>query len=136
MVLEEGLDISRLPKTLKDDFNQLDKLEGQYRVTSIHLHMVIDLVIDLEDSKSSNGPRCGFCNVKEEAEKMKMIVEHYKPMTKFSKVEVGFIVMMITNMVMIIIMIIILRWGRRCTRRGSDGLKAWRPLAGQMSHTW
>ena len=128
MVLEEGLDISRLPKTLKDDFDQLDKLEGQYMVTSIHME-----VIDLEDSKPSNGPRCGFCNVKEEAEKMKMIVEHYKPMTKFSKVEVGFIVMMITIK---IIMMIILRWGRRFTRRGSDGLKAWRPLAGQMSHTW
>ena len=128
MVLEEGLDISRLPKTLKDDFDQLDKLEGQYQVTSIHME-----VIDLEDSKPSNGPRCGFCNVKEEAEKMKMIVEHYKPMTKFSKVEVGFIVMMITIMMM---MMIILRWGRRCTRRGSDGLSAWRPLAEQMSHTW
>ena len=125
MVLEEGLDISRLPKTLKDDFDHLDKLEGQYRVTSIHME-----VIDLEDSKPSNGPQCGFCNVKEEAEKMKMIVEHYKPMTKFSKVEVGFIV------IIIMIMIIILRWGRRCTRRGSDGLSAWRPLAGQMSHTW
>ena len=81
MVLEEGLDMSRLPETLKEDFDQLDRLEGQYRVTSILME-----VIDLEDLSPRKGPPCSFCNVKEEAEKMKMIVEHYKPMTTLSKV--------------------------------------------------
>ena len=81
MVLEERLDMSRLPETLKEDFDQLDQLEGQYRVTSILME-----VIDLEDLSPRKGPPCSFCNVKEEAEKMKMIVEHYKPMTTLSKV--------------------------------------------------
>ena len=81
VVLEERLDMSRLPETLKEDFDQLDQLEGQYRVTSILME-----VIDLEDLSARKGPPCSFCNVKEEAEKMKMIVEHYKPMTTLSKV--------------------------------------------------
>ena len=81
MVFEEGLDISSLPEALKEDFEKLDQLEGQYRVTSILMK-----VIDLEDLSARKGPPCSFCNVKEEAEKMKMIVEHYKPMTTLSKV--------------------------------------------------
>ena len=73
--------MSRLPETLKEDFDQLDRLEGQYRVTSILME-----VIDMEDLSPRKGPPCSFCNVKEEAEKMKMIVEHYKPMTTLSTV--------------------------------------------------
>ena len=84
MVLEEGLDTSELPETLKEDFDQLNRLEGQYRVTSILME-----AIDLEDKSPRKGPQCGFCNVKEEAEKMKPVVKHYKPMTTLSKVEVG-----------------------------------------------
>ena len=81
MVLEEGLDTSELPETLKADFDQLNRLEGQYRVTSILME-----AIDLEDKSPRKGPQCGFCNVKEEAEKMKPVVKHYKPMTTLSKV--------------------------------------------------
>ena len=35
MVFEEGLDKSGLPETLKEDFEKLDQLEGQYRLTSV-----------------------------------------------------------------------------------------------------
>ena len=80
-MLEEGLDTSGLPETLKEDFNQLNRLEGQYRVTSILME-----VVDLEDISPRKGSPCGFCNVKEEAEKMKPVVKHYKPMTTLSKV--------------------------------------------------
>ena len=61
MVLEEGLDISSLPDTLKEDFEQLNQLEGQYRVEAV------DLI-------TRKGPTCGFCNVKEETEKKKTFV--------------------------------------------------------------
>ena len=73
--------MSRLPETLKEDFERLDRLEGQYRVTSILME-----VVNLDDLSPRKGPPCGFCNVKEEAEKMKTIVEQYKPMTTLSKV--------------------------------------------------
>ena len=81
MVLEEGLDISRLPKTLKDDFDQLDKLEGQYRVTNFLME-----VADLGDLSPRIGRPCGLCNVKEKAERMKKIVKDCKTMTTLSKV--------------------------------------------------
>ena len=81
MVLEEGLDISSLPDTLKEDFEKLDRLESQYLVTSFHME-----VGDLEVSGPGNGPPCTFCNVKEEAEKINTIVVHHKPMMTFSKV--------------------------------------------------
>ena len=80
MVLEEGLDISSLPKTLKEDFNQLDRLEGEYRVTS----MLVD-VVDLVELSSRKGPPCSFCNVKALAEMMKRAVWH-DPMITVSKV--------------------------------------------------
>ena len=57
MVIEEGLDISGLPETLKKDFDHLDRLEGEYRVTSILME-----VIDSEDLSPRKGPPCGFCN--------------------------------------------------------------------------
>ena len=75
MVFEEGLDKSGLPETLKEDFEKLDQLEGQYKVTSIRLE-----VVDMK------GPLCSFCYVKDEAEEMKKMVEQYKPMTTLSKV--------------------------------------------------
>ena len=74
MVLEEGLDMSCLPHTLKEDFDQLDRLEGQYRVTSF-------LTEDLEDYSP-----CRFCNVKEYVKEWTKRVEDYKPMLTFSKV--------------------------------------------------
>ena len=77
MVLEEGLDISSLPDTLKEDFDQLDRLEGQYRVTSC-----ITEDVDLEDLSQP----CGFCNAKGETERIMKIMEDYKPMITVSKV--------------------------------------------------
>ena len=74
MVLEEGLDVSCLPETLKEDFDQLIRLEGQYRVTNF-------LSEDLEDYSP-----CGFCSVKENAKKWAKMVEDYKPIITFSKV--------------------------------------------------
>ena len=78
MVLEEGLDISSLPDTLKEDFDQLDRLEGQYRGT--------DMITDLEDLSPGKGPPCGFCNLKEEAERKRKLVDTNKPKTTMSKV--------------------------------------------------
>ena len=69
VVLEEGLDISSLPDTLKEGFKQLNRLEGQYRVTSVLIEDVY-----LEDLRTRIGPTCGFCNVKEETEKKKTFV--------------------------------------------------------------
>ena len=80
MVFEEGLDISSLPETLKEDFNQLDRLEGEYRVTS----MLVD-VTDLDDLSPRKGPPCGFCNEKEVAKMVKKFVWH-ELVTTVSKV--------------------------------------------------
>ena len=73
-----------LPDTLKEGFKQLNRLQGQYRVTSVLIEDV-----DLEDLRTRIGPTCGFCNVKEETEKMKTFVEEYKPTTTIRKVKVG-----------------------------------------------
>ena len=81
MVLEEGLDISSLPDTLKEDFDQLDRLEGQYRGTSC-----ITEDVDLEDLSPGRAPPCGFCNAKAETERIMKIMEDYKPMATLSKV--------------------------------------------------
>ena len=80
MVLEEGLDISSLPDTLKEDFDQLDRLEGQYRVTN--------MITDLEDLSPGKGPPCGFCTHKEEAARKwkKKLVEKYKLKITMAKV--------------------------------------------------
>ena len=73
--------MSSLPDTLKEDFDQLDRLQGQFRVTSILADVVHS--VDLNSRKS---PPCGFCNVKEKAEKMKTSMDYYKWTTTFSKV--------------------------------------------------
>ena len=78
VVLEEGLDMSGLPQTLKEDFEKLDRLEGQFRVTSI-----LTEVVNLEALSSS----CDCIDVKEVTESMKKsFVEKFKPMTTLSKV--------------------------------------------------
>ena len=81
VVLEEGLDISSLPETMKEDFEKLNRFEGQYRVTSFLMEEV-----DLGASIPRRGPLCSYCNVKNEAKNQKTILEYYKPMTTFSKV--------------------------------------------------
>ena len=81
MVIEERLDISSLPETLKEDFEQLDRLEGQYRMTSYHTE-----VFDLEDLGPRKGPPCSFCNAKERTEEGMKIMEDNKPLTTFYKV--------------------------------------------------
>ena len=81
VVLEEGLNISSLPETMKEDFEKLNRFEGQYRVTSFLMDEV-----DLEASSPRKGPLCAYCNVKDVAKTMKSILEYYKPMTTFSKV--------------------------------------------------
>ena len=84
MVLEEGLDTSGLPETLKEDFNELDRLEGQYRVTSCLME-----VGDLEDLSPGKEPPCGFCNVNHMSKYWTELVEDHKAIITFSKVEVG-----------------------------------------------
>ena len=81
MVLEEGLDISSLPKTLKEDFDQLDRLEGRYRVTGF---LVED--VDSENSSPRKDLPCSFCAAKEEVERRMKIMEDYKLIANFSKV--------------------------------------------------
>ena len=83
MVLEEGLDMSGLPKTLKEDFDELDRLEGQYRVTSCLFEDV-----DLEDLSPGKEP-CGSCNVENLVKQKTEMMEDYKPMITFLKEEVG-----------------------------------------------
>ena len=82
VVLEEGLDISILQETLKKDFDQMDQLEGQYRVTNI-LKEVVD----------RKGPPCPFCDVKEEL-RLKQYVERHKPIITLSKVILSGIVIL------------------------------------------
>ena len=84
MVIEEGLDISCLPETLKEDFKQLDRLDGQFRMTSYLIE-----VFNLEDSSPRKSPPCSFCNAKERAENGMKIMKDYKPLTTFYKVILG-----------------------------------------------
>ena len=79
MVPREGLDISSLPKIFKENFNQLDRLEGQYRVTGF-------LAEDLEDLSPGKDPSCGFCNANNLAKYLTEMVEYYNPMITLSKV--------------------------------------------------
>ena len=81
MVFEKGLDISSLPETLKKDFNQLDRLEGQYRVISILLE-----AFDLEDLSLRKGSQCRVCDVKGHAKGIREFAEEVKPMIIISKV--------------------------------------------------
>ena len=80
VVLERGLDTSGLPETLKEDFKQLKRVEGHYRVTGC-------ITEDLEDLSPGKGsPPCGFCNTKDLEMYWTQFVENYKPMITFSKV--------------------------------------------------
>ena len=80
LVLEEGLNINSLPETLKEDFNQLDRLEGEYKVTGF-------LTEDLEDLSPGEGsPPCGFCNSKDVARYLTELVDYYKPTITLFKV--------------------------------------------------
>ena len=73
--------MTSLPDTLKEDFDQLDRLQGQFRVTSILIE-----VVNVVDMSSGEGPPCGFCNVQHVASAMTQRIEDYKPMTTLSKV--------------------------------------------------
>ena len=81
VVFEEGLDISSLPEALRKDFEELDRLEGQYRVTSDLMEAV-----DLEKLSPRTGPPCGFCDVKKQEEDMNEMVEREKTIKTLSKV--------------------------------------------------
>ena len=87
MVFEEGLDISSLPDNLREDFEKLDRLEGQFRVTNILMEAV-----DLEELSPRKDPLCGFCDVKKQAEDMNEMVEQFKTMKTLSKVTLSEIV--------------------------------------------
>ena len=82
VVLEEGLDRSGLPETLKEDFDELDKLKGQYRVTSFLIEDV-----DVEDLSPREGPPCFFCNAKRYNDGWAELVENNKTMITLSKVD-------------------------------------------------
>ena len=85
MVFEEGLDMGGLPETLKEDFEKVDRLEGQYRVTSFLFEDV-----NLEDESPRKGPPCVRCSVKGAVESIKKtFVEKYNPMIRLSKVTVS-----------------------------------------------
>ena len=73
--------MSELPQTLKEDFAELDRLEGQYLVTNFIVE-----VVDWKDLSPRKGRQCGFCTGKEVAEEMKTIMEAFKPMITLSKV--------------------------------------------------
>ena len=81
VVLEEGLDTSGLPETLKEDFEKVDRLEGQYKVTACLVELG-----DLEVLSSRNDPACSFCNVQEKNDQMKTLLENLKTTLTFSKV--------------------------------------------------
>ena len=85
VVFEEGLDMGGLPETLKEDFEKVDRLEGQYRVTSFLFKDV-----NLEDESPRKGPPCVRCSVKGAVESIKKtFVEKYNPMIRLSKVTVS-----------------------------------------------
>ena len=85
VVFEEGLDMGGLPETLKEDFEKVDRLEGQYRVTSFLFEDV-----NLEDESPRKGPPCVRCSVKGAVESIKKtFVEKYNPMIRLSKVTVS-----------------------------------------------
>ena len=85
VVFEEGLDMGGLPETLKEDFEKVDRLEGQYRVTSF---LFTD--VNLEDESPRKGPPCVRCSVKGAVESIKKtFVEKYNPMIRLSKVTVS-----------------------------------------------
>ena len=82
VVFEEGLDMGGLPETLKEDFEKVDRLEGQYRVTSFLFEDV-----NLEEESPRKGPPCGWCSVREVVESMKKtFLEQFNPMIRLSKV--------------------------------------------------
>ena len=79
VVLDRGLDMSGLPETLKEDFKQLKRVEGHYRVTGC-------ITEDLEDLSPGKDPSCGFCNANNLAKYLTEMVEYYNPMITLSKV--------------------------------------------------
>ena len=81
MVLEEGLDTSTLPDTLKEDFDQLNRFEGEYMVTSIKAE-----VVGFEVLSGKTGQPCEWCNAKEKEEEKRLMVLLFQPMTTLSKV--------------------------------------------------
>ena len=65
-------------------FEKVNRLEGQYRVTSFLIK-----VVNSEELSQRKGPPCVWCSAKELMEFMKKtFVEHYNPMMKLSKVTV------------------------------------------------
>ena len=82
VVLEEGLDTSGLPETLKEDFYELDKLEGRYKVTSF-----LTEDVNVEDLSLREGPPCFFCNAKRYNDGWAELVENNKTMITLSKVD-------------------------------------------------
>ena len=81
MVLEEGLDTSTLPDTLKEEFDQLNRFEGEYMVTSIKAE-----IVGFEILSGKTGQPCEWCNAKEKEEEKKFMVKLLRPMTTLSKV--------------------------------------------------
>ena len=84
VVLEEGLDISNLPETLKKDFEKVNQLEGQFRLTRVLMEAV-----DLGELSPRKAPPCSFCNVKKQAEEMNETLfsyERIKPTKTLTKV--------------------------------------------------
>ena len=62
----------------------MNRLEGQYRVTSVLIK-----VVNSGELSPRKGPPCIWCSVKAVVESMKKtFVEHYNPMMKMSKVKV------------------------------------------------
>ena len=81
MVLEEGLDISNLPETLKKDFEKLNQLEGKFRLTRVLMEAV-----DLGELSPRKAPPCSFCDVKKQADEMNEMVEQFQMVKTLSKV--------------------------------------------------
>ena len=69
--------MSSLPETLKEDFDQLARLEGRYWVTSFFT----EELEDLEDLRP-----CDKCDVEKQVKHGAKTIEKIKPMITFSKV--------------------------------------------------
>ena len=87
--------MSSLPETLKEDLDQLDKLEGKYRVTAF-------LTEDLEDLSPGNEPPCGSCNAKNQMKHWKEVVEQYKPMITWSKVFLNYLSQIVRSIIVVV----------------------------------
>ena len=74
-MLEKGLNMSSLPETLKEDFDQLVRLEGHYWVTSFFT----EELEDLEDLRP-----CDKCDVEKQVKHGAKTIKKIKPMITFS----------------------------------------------------